>query len=55
MLQPKENFSNLKITNLIKSQDYKFNKVGAAMFPFTDTCNQAYDFFRYTNLCNLDG
>jgi len=43
MLQPKEKFSYLKITNLINAQDFKFNKVGAGMLPFTDTCNQAYD------------
>jgi len=43
--RPKEKLSYLKITNLINAQDFKLNKVGPGMFPFTDTCNQAYDSF----------
>ena len=54
MLQPKEKFSCLKITNLINAQDFKFNKVGAGMLPFMKTCNMIL-FFKYTNLFNLDG
>jgi len=43
MLQPKENFSYLKITNLINAQDFKFNKIWVGMLPFTDTFSQVYD------------